>query len=85
MKCFDYTLTDPMGLHARPAGLLVKEARKYTSVITVIFGEKKVEANRLLALMAMGCKGGDTVTVTVEGDKEESDFKDIYSFFEKNL
>jgi len=85
MKSFEYKLKDPMGLHARPAGLLVKESRKYKSVITVIKGEKSVESNRLMALMSMGCKGGDTVTVTVNGEDEDTALAEIKLFFEMNL
>lgn len=35
MKQFTYVITDPAGVHARPAGLLVKEAAKYSSAITI--------------------------------------------------
>ena len=35
MKEFNYTITDPQGIHARPAGVLVKEAAKYQSTITL--------------------------------------------------
>lgn len=42
MKEFEYTLTDPEGIHARPAGLLVKEAKKYESKISIFKGAKRV-------------------------------------------
>ena len=64
MKSFEYTITDPVGIHARPAGVLVKEIKKYTSTVTVIKGEKSVNALKLMALMGMGIKQGDTVKVT---------------------
>lgn len=41
MKEFEYTITDPQGIHARPAGLLVKEAKKFESAITIFKGAKK--------------------------------------------
>ena len=44
MKSFEYTITDPVGLHARPAGVLAKEAKKYTSIISITKGEKTVDA-----------------------------------------
>lgn len=50
MKEFTYTITDPAGIHARPAGLLAKKAAEYKSVITVIKGEKKADTRRLMAL-----------------------------------
>ena len=44
MKTFDYTVKDELGIHARPAGLLVKEAKNFTSKITIKKGEKEVDA-----------------------------------------
>lgn len=70
MKTFVYTLEDPLGIHARPAGLLAKEAAKYKSTVTIIHGEKKADTRRLMALMALGLKGGDTITVQAEGPDE---------------
>ena len=72
MKSFEYTITDPVGLHARPAGVLAKEAKKYTSIISITKGEKTVDARKLMAIMGMGVKQGDTVTVTIDGPDEET-------------
>ena len=68
MKSFTYTITDEVGIHARPAGLLVKEAKKYGSVVRIEKEGKSAEAGKLMALMGLGVKKGDTVTVTVEGE-----------------
>lgn len=70
MYSFSYTITDPSGIHARPAGLLVKEAGKYESKITIIKGEKKVDARRLISIMGMGIKCGDTIAFEIEGSDE---------------
>ena len=70
MKSFEYTITDEVGIHARPAGLLVKES---------------AEAKKLMALMGLGVKKGDTVTVTVEGGDEETAAIKIEEFFKNNL
>lgn len=67
MKTFDYTVKDELGIHARPAGLLVKEAKNFTSKITIKKGEKEVDATRVMAVMALGVKQGETVTVNVDG------------------
>ena len=72
MKSFEYTITDPVGIHARPAGVLVKEIKKYASTVTVNKGEKSVNALKLMALMGMGIKQGDTIRVDVEGADEEN-------------
>jgi len=82
MKSFEYTITDPVGIHARPAGILVKEIKNYVgSTVTVIKGEKSAEATKLMKLMGMGIKQGDTVTVTVEGGNEEEVAAKIEEFF----
>ncbi len=85
MKSFEYVIKDEVGIHARPAGLLVKEAKNYDSKITVVKGEKSAEATKLMALMAMGVKCGDTVTVNVEGGDEDATLASIKDFFENNL
>ena len=85
MKSFDYVITDEVGIHARPAGILVKEAKKFASKITVKKGEKAAEATKLMALMGLGVKQGDTVTIEVEGDDEDTVVEAIQKFFEENL
>ena len=85
MKQFTYTITDPMGLHARPAGLLAKTAKGLDSAVTVRRGERAVSAVRLLELMTMGVKQGDTVTVTITGGDEGASRAAIERFFQENL
>jgi phosphocarrier protein len=85
MKSFEYTITDPVGLHARPAGVLVKEVKKYASTVTITKGEKSVNALKLMAIMGMGVKQGDTVTVTIEGEDEETAAAAIEAFFKANF
>ncbi len=85
MKNFNYVITDEVGIHARPAGILVKEAKKYASKITVSVGAKSADATKLMALMSMGVKQGDEVTVSVEGDDEDSAAAEIEKFFRDNL
>lgn len=85
MKSFTYEVKDELGIHARPAGILVKEAKNYKSVITIDNGTKKAEATKLMAVMSMGVKCGQTVTVTIEGEDEESAFEGMKNFFENNL
>ena len=85
MKTFEYTITDPVGIHARPAGILVKKIKEFTSTVTVIKGEKEVNALKLMALMGMGIKQGDTVTVTIDGADEDKAFAEIEEFFKNNF
>lgn len=85
MKEFNYTIKDEVGIHARPAGMLVKEAKKYESKITVSSNGKNAEATKLMAVMGLGVKSGQTVTVTVEGADEDTAAHEIKAFFETNL
>ena len=85
MKSFEYTITDPVGIHARPAGILVKEIKKYSSTVTVNKGEKSVNALKLMALMGMGIKQGDTIRIDVNGADEEAAAAEIEAFFKANL
>ncbi len=85
MRSFTYTVRDALGLHARPAGMLVKEASRYQSKITVSANGKQAEADRLMLLMGMGIRQGTQVTVTAEGVDEDSAEAGIRHFFEESL
>lgn len=87
MKQFTYTITDPVGIHARPAGLLAKAAKALDSTVTVAKadGSKSAAATKLMALMGMGIKTGETITVTVEGGNEEANAAAMEQFFKDNL
>ena len=85
MKTFDYTIKDELGIHARPAGMLAKTAKGFESVITIEKDEKSVNAQKLMMLMGLGVKCGDTVKVTVEGADEEAAAKAMEEFLAANL
>nr|MBQ8253784.1 HPr family phosphocarrier protein [Lachnospiraceae bacterium] len=85
MKSFRYTITDKTGIHARPAGLLVKEARKYKSRIRIKSGEKSVEATGLMAVMSLGIACGQTIEILVEGEDEQMAVAGMEQFFKRNL
>ena len=85
MTSFEYTITDPVGIHARPAGLLAKEVKKYSDEVIIKKGEKSAKAKALMALMGLGVKQGETVTVEVTGATEEATAEAIKAFFTANL
>ena len=86
MKEFQYTITDPIGVHARPAGMLAKAAKALDSTVTIAKADgKSAAATKLMALMGMGIKNGETVTVTVEGGNEEANAAAMEQFFKENL
>ena len=85
MTQFQYTITDPNGLHARPAGLLVKEAQKFSSTVKLTRGDKSADLKRLFAIMGMGVKCGETVEVTAEGADEAQAIQALEQFFKENF
>lgn len=85
MKSFEFTVKEPLGIHARPAGMLTKEAKKYSSTITLKKGDKEVNVLKLMALMGLGVKCGDTVTVTIDGADEDTCAPMIETFFNENF
>ena len=86
MKQFTYTITDPVGIHARPAGLLVKAVKALDSAVTIAKADgKSAGGAKLMALMGLGIKQGETVTVTVEGGSEEANAAALEKFFQDNL
>lgn len=86
MKEFNYVVNDPLGLHARPAGLLAKLAKPYAdTVITLTKGAKTVKATQLMMIMSLAVKNGDEVTVKAEGPAEDEAIAAVKKFFEENL
>ena len=85
MKEFSYTITDSVGIHARPAGVLVKLIKPFASKCTITKGDKTEELGKLMKVMGMGIKCGDTVEVTIEGADEDTAAETIEKFFKENL
>lgn len=85
MKSFVFTVTDPEGFHARPAGLFVKEAKKYSCTIIVEKNGKKADARKMFGLMGLGIKGGETITITVDGEQEAEAAAALQEFLKANM
>ena len=85
MKEFKYVITDPEGIHARPAGILVKQAAGYQSTVKITKGEKSADAKRIFGVMCLGVKTGEEVTITVEGADEDTAAAELETFFKENL
>ena len=85
MKTFTYTIKDKIGIHARPTGLLVKKAKEFESIITIEKNGKTAAATKLMAIMSMGIKFGDTIHVTIEGADEDKAATEMEAFFSANL
>ena len=82
MKQFQYTIKDELGVHARPAGLLVKQ---YTSAITIDKNGKTCDMRKLMAVMGMGIRQGETITVTAEGEDEAAAIEAVEKFLTENV
>lgn len=85
MAKFNYVITDEVGLHARPAGLLAKKAKATGAKITLNCNGKSADASKLMAVMGMGVKKGMEVEVTVEGDNADAVAAEMETFFKENL
>lgn len=85
MKQFRYVIKEKIGLHARPAGLFVKEASKAASSVTVEYLGNRADAKSILKVMELGVKSGGEILVTVEGVDEISTAQSLEEFCKKNL
>lgn len=85
MKVFNYTITDPSGIHARPAGILVKQASTYACSVKIEKGGRAVDAKRIMGVMSLGVKCGNEITVTCEGEGEDTAAAELEVFFKENL
>ncbi len=85
MKQFKVVIKDPIGLHARPAGILVKQASAYRSKITIEGDGKSADCRKLIMLMGLGLRQGMEVTCRIEGEDEEAAAQAMQKFFEENL
>ena len=86
MKKFEYTINDPVGIHARPAGLLVKEAKALGSTVTIATADgRTAAASKLMALMGLGIKQGDKISVIIEGGDEDANAAALEQFFKDTL
>ncbi len=85
MKEIKYVVSDPMGLHARPAGMLVKAVVGYKSKVTVTGPTGTADAKRLMGLMRLAIKHGAELTITIEGEDEEKAATELQAFLEANM
>ena len=82
---FSYTIKDEAGIHARPAGALVKLARESDCETLIKKDGKSADLKKIFTVMSLGVKCGDTVTVEVSGSGEEAAAEELQEYFNKNL
>lgn len=85
MKEFSYEIKDEQGIHARPAGLLVKEAKKFSSALTITKNGQTKKLTQLMMVMSLGVKKGEVVTIQADGEDEDAAIEALKAFFEQNL
>ena len=85
MKEFKHVIQDPMGLHARPAGMLVKACAGSASKITLTAPTGTADAKRLMGIMRLAAKQGMELTFAVEGADEEKAAAELQAFLAENL
>ncbi len=82
---FRHIIADPEGIHARPAGELVKLLKEYKSVVTINMNGKSADARRIFAVMGLGVKQGQEILITAEGEDEAEAVVALESFFQNKL
>ena len=85
MKEFKYVITDPEGIHARPAGLLVKAVKEFSCDIKIAKGGKVMNSKAIFGVMGLGAKQGDEVTLTFDGADEDAAYEAVSRFMKENL
>lgn len=85
MKTFLYTIKDELGIHARPAGELVKTAKGFSSEIKIGKNGKMADAKKIFGIMGLAAKQGDMVEFSFNGEDEEQAYTEIKAFMEANL
>ena len=85
MKTFTYTIKDKEGIHARPAGIIVSEAKKYSSSISITNKGKKADLKRIFGVMGLCVKSNEEVLIEIDGSDEELAYTKLKQLFEENL
>ena len=85
MKEFKYTITDPEGIHARPAGELVKTAKQFSSTIKLTKDGRTGDCKKIFGIMGLAVKCGQEIVLTIEGEDEEAAYEALKEFLEKNM
>jgi phosphocarrier protein len=81
----EVVISDPTGLHARPAAVFVQAAKGFTSRITVRYDGKEADAKSIMSIMAMGIKNECTISLTAEGADETEAIRKLKSLIESNF
>jgi phosphocarrier protein HPr len=81
----DYIIMAPQGIHARPATTLIRLTKNFKSAVSLKKGDKIVRLNSMLNILSMTIKGGESISVIVEGEDEADAAEAIGLFFTEHL
>lgn len=85
MKTLKYIIKDPQGIHARPAGILIAEAKKYSSNMTISNKGKKGDLKRIFSVLGLCVKNNEEIEIEIEGSDEEAASIALTKCLEENL
>lgn len=66
------TVVNATGIHARPAAVLAKILKKYSSTFTIINNGKTVEIKGMMSILSAGIKGKSAIDIICDGDDESA-------------
>jgi phosphocarrier protein len=85
MKTIKHIIKDELGLHARPAGKIVKHVKNFPGNVEIGTSEKMVDCKRIIGVMSLALKHGDTLSMTFEGDNEDAFAEEMLAFLQEEL
>ena len=85
MITISYTITDELGMHARPASKIVKIAKDWAGKVEIGTSEKMVDCKRIMGVMGLALKQGDSFSMTFDGDGEDEVSQQMLAFLQKEF
>lgn len=82
---FEYVINDPVGIHARPAGELVKKISSLNCDVTVKCGDKTASGKSVIELMALGASKGSKLEISLTGPNAKSGSEALKKFMSEKL
>ncbi len=76
---------NPAGLHARPAAMLVQKASSFPCEVSLVKGEKKVNAKSIMNVLALGVGVNEQVTIVTSGDREAEALQALVEYLETSV
>ena len=81
----DVTITNNIGLHARPATFFIQKANEFKSSIWVEKEERRVNAKSLLGVLSLGIMGGTDIRIIAGGPDEEQAVEELVRLVESGF